>query len=183
MAKKTTKKENGEYRVPAVCHICGNKFLARYNCGKNRAKTCTKPIHKCKRGTKNGRRMSCLEGCCRSKYYRGLSQIGTSSSIDSRKFLNDKEFKKTVSATKKLDDPKGITLRFIIETGCRLGESLLVRKKHVEWKDGPLSVIRMPTLKKSGRPIMPVHLDNQEDFAKELRKWVKKLESEEGASD
>ncbi len=84
-----------------------------------------------------------------------------------------------IAASKKLDDPAGITIRFILETGCRCGEALLVRKQYIEWKDGPLSVIRMPTLKKQGHPLLPVHLDNAGEVAKDLRAWVKKLKPDE----
>jgi integrase len=177
MAKKK------EYRIQATCYVCSKDFLARYNMVA-RAKVCTPPSHVCKRKTLKvpGRRdklISCVDGCCKSKYYRGATLSATNASIDSRKFLDNREFHKVTTASRKLEDPAGITIRFILETGCRCSEALLVRKQYIEWKDGPLSVIRMPTLKKAGHPLLPVHLDNNGDFSKELRAWVKKLKPDE----
>jgi integrase len=177
------KKEKKEYRIPATCYVCNKDFLARYNMGE-RAKTCTPPTHVCQRKTVKvpGRRdklISCVEGCCRSRYVKGATLSSSNASIDTRKFLDPTEYKKVIVATRKIDDPNGITLRFILETGCRCGEALLVRREYIEWKDGPLSNIRMPTLKKQGHPLLPIHLDNQSTLAKELRVWVKGLKPSE----
>jgi len=174
------KKDKREYRVPANCFVCSKAFLARYNVGDDRAKTCTPPAHECRRKTLKipGRRdklITCVEGCCKSKYYKGSTLSSANASIDSRKFLNDHEYKATIAASRKIGDPAGITIRFILETGCRCGEALLVRKQYLDWKEGKLSVIRMPTLKKAGHPLLPVHLDNSGDVAKELRVWAKKF--------
>jgi len=167
-----------DYTVPATCAVCGKKFMARYNVA-GRAKACTPPSHKCRRGKRDGRKVSCLDGCCRSKYYRGLSKSIANSPIDSRKFLNGEEYKKVLLASKKLQNPEGISIRFALETGCRLREVPLVRRRHLEWKDGPLSVVRIPTLKNVGHPELPVHLDNKGEFVRELRAWVKGLKSED----
>jgi integrase len=165
------------YRIDAHCHVCGKKFLARYNVGK-RAKVCTPPDHKCLSGDKNNRKIGCLDECCRYKYKKAsVAQAG--SAIDSRKFLVDKEYDKVVDETLELDNPLGLTLRFILETGCRLGESLLIRKNHCEWRSGPLSVVRIPTLKRSGHPALPVHLDNKTEFVRELRAWTKSRDEQD----
>ncbi len=174
------KKGKKEYRIPANCFVCSKAFLARYNVGDDRAKTCTPPTHECKRKTLKipGRRdklITCIDGCCKSKYYKGSTLSSANASIDSRKFLDDREYKAVIAAARKIGDPAGITIRFILETGCRCGEALLVRKQYLDWKDGQLSTIRMPTLKKAGHPLLPVHLDNGGDVAKELRVWVKKM--------
>lgn len=173
------KKNKSEYRVPATCYVCGRKFLARYNCG-NRTKTCTPPTHECRRKTVKvpGRRdklVACVDGCCRSRYYRGASVSMTSSAIDARKFLSGDEYRKVVAATHRLEGPFGITIRFILETGCRLGEALLVRPDYFEWKTGPLSIVRMPTLKKAGHPQLPVHIDNRSDLAREMKGWLRRV--------
>lgn len=174
-----TPRADHEYRIDAVCHVCSRKFKARYNIG-DRAKVCTSPDHVCKRKTVEipGRRdklISCIEGCCKSKYYKGTSIASINTALDSRKFLNRSEYEKVLNASRNLADPFGIGLRFTLETGCRCGETLLVRKRHLEFKNGPLSVVRIPTLKKAGHPLLPVHLDNQGKFVAELRKWSSKM--------
>jgi integrase len=173
------KDKGNKYTVPANCHVCSKKFMARYNVG-DRAKVCTPPSHKCKRKTiyipgHKDRLVVCIEKCCRSKYYKGAASAATSASLDSRKFLNDSEYTKTISETKKLPNPFGIGVRFTLEVGCRLGETLLVRKRHVEFKEGPLSIVRIPTLKNTGHPLLPVHIDNKGKFIVELREFVKNL--------
>ena len=179
MAKK---KEKPEYRIEATCFICGKPYKARYNMGE-RAKTCTsslQPDHVCQRKTVKipGRRdklISCVQGCCRSKYARGATSSIVGSSIDSRKFLDKDEYKKTLVEIRKLDNPKRITILFILETGCRCGEALLVRNAYLEWKDGAFSNVRMPTLKKQGHPLLPVRLDNKSELVRELKAWTKKM--------
>jgi integrase len=172
MGKPAAGTKRSEYRVPSKCRVCGKSFMARYNVA-DRARVCTPPTHKCRPGTKNGKKTMCLDACCRSKYRRGVA-AAVGSAIDSRKFLNDAEFKKFTAEAARLKDPKGIAVRFIVETGCRLGESLLVRKEHLEFKAGDLSVIRIPTLKKAGHPEMPVYVMNGA-FTKDLQKWSEKL--------
>ena len=50
-----------------------------------------------------------------------------------------------------------------------------MRKSYVEFKGGPLSVVRIPTLKNTGHPLLPVHIDNHGEFMKEFRGFVKKF--------
>lgn len=195
MKKKKDVQENPDYCVDAVCHVCSKEFKARYNMV-DRAKVCTKPDHKCRRETIKvpGRRdkfISCVEGCCKSKYYKGTAGAASNTALDSRKFLNDDEYAKVLKASFKLDQPFGIGLRFTLETGCRCGETLLIRKRHLELTTGywdkktekfvgnPLSVVRIPTLKKAGHPLLPVHLDNKGKFIDELRGWVKKMKPDD----
>jgi integrase len=182
----TKKKKSGgdpDYCVPAVCHCCSKSFLARYNMV-DRAKTCTLPTHTCERKTLKipGRRdklISCVEKCCRSQYYKGSASSMVSAEIDSRKFLNNIEYPKVLRESLKIDDPYGIAIRFTLETGCRCGETLLVRKKSLELQPGRISIIRMPTLKKAGHPELPVDLDNDGNLAKELLVWIKKLKPDD----
>jgi integrase len=173
------KKEKSEYRIPSTCFICGKSFMARYNIG-DRAKVCTSPNHVCKQKIMKsaGRRdkfITCLEGCCRSKYSKGSTLSSSNAVIDSTKYLSDEEYKEVLAETKKIENPAGITIRFILETGCRCGEALLMRTKYVDWKKGPFSSLWIPTLKKSGHPLLPVDLDNKSDFTNELRTWVKQF--------
>jgi integrase len=173
-------KPKGDYRIPSVCFVCGADFFGRYNLG-DRAKVCTPPTHVCKRKTLKipGRRdklITCVDGCCRSKYSKGSTVSSSNAAIDSRKYLGADEYRKVLAATRKLEDPAGITIRFILETGCRCGEALLVRRQYIDWKESNFSSIRMPTLKKSGHPLLPVDLDNKSDLAKELRIWSKKFQ-------
>jgi integrase len=153
--------------------------MARYNTG-DRAKVCTSPKHICKQKVMKieGRRdrlITCIEECCRSKYLKGSTLSASNAAIDSRKCLNDDEYRKVLTETRKINNPAGITIRFILETGCRCGEALLVRRKYIDWKNGPFSSIRMPTLKKSGHPLLPVDLDNKSDLGNELRIWVRQF--------
>lgn len=180
------KEETGDpdYRIDAVCHVCSREFKARYNLGPDRPRTCTPPTHICQRKTlkipgRKDKLISCVEKCCRSQYVRGATSSLVSTSLDARKYLNDEEYEKIIRASLKLDDPAGIAIRFTLETGARCGETLLVRKRHIEIKPGPLSVIRMPTLKKPGHPLLPVDLDNAGKIAKELAVWTKKMKSDE----
>ncbi len=172
-----------DYCVAAVCHVCSRAFMARYNMG-DRAKTCTSKDHICERKTIKipGRRdklITCVEKCCRSQYYKGSAGAMVTSAIDSRKFLNGVEYTKTIQESHKLENPYGIAIRFTLETGCRCGETLLVRKRHLELRTGPLSTIRMPTLKKAGHPELPVDLDNSGKFAKELMTWIKRMKPDD----
>lgn len=176
------KKANKEYCVAAVCHVCSKKFLARFNMV-GRAKTCTPPTHKCQRKTVQvpGRRdklISCVDGCCKSKYYKGTAS-SAASEIDSRKFLSDGEYEKVLKATYKVEDPFGLALRFTIETGCRCGETLLSRRHHFDFREGKLSVVRVVTLKKAGHPLLPVYLDNSSKIVEELRVYTKKLKPDD----
>jgi integrase len=172
MAKKKS------YRLPARCHVCGKEYLARYNVGQ-RAKVCTPPEHECRKGTKGGKKVMCVETCCRSKYARAASDAAMDAAIDTRKLLSEEEFEKVVKASRSLRDPEGIALRFISETGVRMGEALLVRSADFNWQDGPFSSVRVPTLKRSGggRPPRSVHIDNSSPIAKELKAWLKGIEA------
>jgi integrase len=166
------------YTVPATCHVCTKAFKARYNVG-DRAKVCTPPTHSCKPGTKGGRKTSCVGDCCRSRYRLGAAAAAMDSAIDSRKVLSGEEYDKTWAATKKLRDPEGITIRFISSTGCRLEEARIVRAGALQWQDGPISTVRIPTLKRKGRPLRGVHIDNRGEFAKELLEWSGALKADE----
>ena len=165
-----------EYSVPSRCKVCTKSFLARYNTG-GRAAVCTLPSHKCLVEVKvltDGRRkvISCVDRCCRDRY-RKASSAQAGSPIDSRKFLNDSEFKLTREAIRKIFDADlRMALWFILETGARLGEALLVRREHLDLRPGKLSVVSIPTEKKIGHPALPVHLDNGIPFTGELRRWV-----------
>lgn len=183
MSKKKKALADPDYCVPSVCHCCSKPFLARYNMV-DRAKTCTLPTHTCERKTLKipGRRdklISCVEKCCRSQYYKGSASSMVSAEIDSRKFLNNVEYTKTLQKSRTIEDPFGIAIRFTLETGCRCGETLLVRKRHLEIRPGPLSTVRMPTLKKAGHPELPVDLDNNGKFAKELVIWTRKMKPDD----
>jgi integrase len=197
LPKKTPSSEKVDpmYCFDAVCHVCSHEFKARYNV-RERAKVCTSPSHVCQRKTikipgRKDKLITCVEGCCKSQYYKGTASAATSTSLDSRKFLDDPEYDKVVIASKKLEDPFGIGLRFTLETGCRCGETLLVRKRHLEltngyldkktgkWVGEVLSVVRIPTLKKAGHPLLPVHLDNKGKFIVELREWTRRMKPED----
>jgi integrase len=192
---KKKEEGNGEYCFDAVCHVCGREFKARYNV-RARARVCTPPEHVCPRKTvkvpgRKDKLISCVEGCCRSKYYKGTASAASSTALDARKFLTDPEYEKVQNASRKLPDPFGIGLRFTVETGCRCGETLLVRKRHLEFTDGhwdkktkkfvgsPLSIVRIPTLKKIGHPVLPVHLDNKGEFVPELREWARRMKPDD----
>jgi len=172
-----------DYSVKATCFVCGRAYLARYNMG-GRAKVCTPPSHKCPRKIKvlfDGRRkvITCTEGCCRSKYSKGMS-AATNTAIDSRKFLGDEEYRTTLKEIRALEDEHmRMALWFTLETGCRLGETLSIRKTYLEWKDGSMSIVRIPTEKKQGHPQLPVDLDNKSEFVRLLRKWVEKFQPDE----
>ncbi|MGI0148689.1 MAG: tyrosine-type recombinase/integrase [Thermoplasmata archaeon] len=168
--------KKSDYRVPSVCHVCGGKFMARYNVA-DRAKVCTTPGHKCRKGTKHGKKTPCLDGCCRSKYYRGASAAASDSAVDPRYVLAEVEFDGMWKSSRKIADPEGTTLRFIARTGCRLEESRLIFPNAVEWMRGPISIVRIPTIKRSGRPIRQVHLNNKDAYTDELRKWVKQADA------
>ena len=171
-------KPKSDYRLPAKCYVCGRSFLARYTTG-GRAKACTGPDHKCQRGERNGRRVPCLDGCCRSKYLQGLAASAIDSAIDPRYVLDAGQFERFWKATKKVGDPEGIAIRFIAKTGCRLAESLLPTQESLEWSTGPISSVRIPTLKRTGRPIRWVHLSNKDEFTAELRRWAKGVKTGE----
>ena len=171
------------YCVASVCHVCSKEFMARYNMV-DRARTCTPPTHVCQRKTlkipgRKDKLITCIEKCCRSQYYKGSAGAMVTAQIDSRKFLNKVEYTKVIQESRKLQNPDGIAIRFTLETGSRCGETLLVRKRHLELKPGPLSTIRMMTLKKSGHPLLPVDLDNNGQLAKELVVWIKKLKPDD----
>lgn len=174
-----------EYNIKATCYICEKEYLARYNMGK-RARVCTPPTHVCPRKVKildDGRRkiITCTEGCCRSKHRKGVSAaVASNAVIDSRKFLGDEEYPKVLKRIRSIeDDTMRMALWFTLETGCRLGETLSIRKTYLEWKDGDMSIVRIPTEKKQGHPQLPVDLDNKSEFVRLLRKWVEKFNPDE----
>lgn len=101
------------------------------------------------------------------------------SAIDPRFVLDDGQFDRMWKASKKLEDPKGITIRFIASTGCRLEESSLVYLEHLDWTAGEYSIVRITTIKRSGRPPRQVHIYNDSEFARELRKWTKNAKPNE----
>ena len=171
------------YTIDAHCHVCQAAYKARYNVGR-RAKVCTPKSHKCRRGKdRNGRRIPCLEKCCKSQYRRGASASAMDSAIDPRKVLNEKEFAGVQRAAKKLGVTGlvaiGLAIRFLSATGCRLGEMILVRKRDFSWQPGDVSIVKVTTLKRAGRPIRSVHLLNKSPFVKELREWVKRMKPED----
>lgn len=149
--------------------------MARYNIA-HKARTCTPAKHKCRRGRRGSRIVSCTENCCRSRYRRGASAAMMNNTIDPRKVLSESELDKTLRATRKIQEDQGVALRFISETGCRVGEALLVRKDSFLWQPGRRSIVNIPTLKKrdQGRPPRAVYLDNSSEIVKEVRGWWKK---------
>lgn len=164
---------SGDYNVPATCYICGRKFKARYNV-KGRAKVCTPPTHVCKRKLEKrpeqrDRVVSCVDNCCRSQYRRGAASMD--SAIDPRKVLSADEFRRSWILMNRLAADERMALRFIASTGCRLGETFLVRRGSISWTQGDYSTVRIPTLKRKGRPIRSVHFRNNSEFARDLRVW------------
>lgn len=165
------------YTVPANCHVCGDKFMARYNVG-DRARVCTAPSHKCKREEKilaGGKRkvIQCVEGCCRSKYSRSASASAMDNAIDPRKVLSEEEFNGVIKDSKKVDGLLGACIRFIAVTGCRLREAGLVYCRNVSFLPGKFSVVKIPTLKRGGRPVRSVHLWNRHWMVSELKTILK----------
>lgn len=175
--KLTKKPKNPLYNHPAYCFVCGNEFLARFNVG-DRAKVCTDPDHGCKKviesfGNGKTRTKSCKDECCRSQYRAAASAQAMDQAIDESKFLLPDEFDKVIKETRKVGDPIGIALRFIAGTGCRLNEALLVRHSFFVLS-GPLPKVRIPTLKRKGRPLRSVDLHDAV-LVSEIREWIKKV--------
>jgi integrase len=165
------------YTIPAKCYVCGKDYMKRYNVGK-RARVCTPPSHKCRRGMSGTKKLACVDRCCRSRYAIG-SQANMGNSLDPRKFLSDEEFKAVVEASYKVPDPNGLAIRFLCVTGCRLSEMLSVMVGDFEWRDGEFSIVRIRTLKRDGHPIREVHLLNSSPITKELRiSYAEKLKTE-----
>lgn len=150
------------YRIPATCLVCRKKFKARYNVGR-RAKVCTKPSHKCRKGKKLGVKVSCRKGCCRSKYFRTIGAYGVSAKEDRRCILSSGEFSRMWKLSQSLPNPAGIALRFMARTGCRQEEARVVLPGDLKWSGGLTSVVLI-----GGRS---VHLSNGDAFTRELRKW------------
>lgn len=153
--------------------------MARYNVG-DRARVCTPPSHKCKREERvlvGGKRkiVPCVDECCRSKYAKSASASTMDSAIDSRKVLSEEEFNGVVKDSKKVPGLLGSCIRFIASTGCRLRESLLVRARDVLFQPGKFSIVKIPTLKRGGRPVRSVHLGNRHWMALEVKSIVKGL--------
>jgi integrase/recombinase XerD len=82
-----------------------------------------------------------------------------------------------IAETRKVKDTLSVTLRFIAATGCRLGEALLVRMRDVDFRRGNLSVVKIPTLKRGGRPVRSVFLRNDHWMIAELRVIIKDKKS------
>jgi integrase len=159
--------------------------MARYNIG-DRARTCTPPKHECQRKIVkvDGRRdklVVCVENCCRSRHYKGSALASAGASIDSRKFLSDAEYDRVIEESRIVGGVFGIGIRFTLETGCRCGETLKIRKRHLDFRNGRMSIVRIPTLKKPGHPELPVHLDNSSgsQIVQDLRKWSLKMKPNE----
>jgi len=92
--------------------------------------------------------------------------------IDTRKVLSTEEFESFERVVKKLENPAKITLLFIAETGCRIGEALLLRPEDVQFLKEGRPFVRIQTLKRDGHPVRSVHLDRQSEFYQELRSWT-----------
>ena len=165
------------YNFPANCHVCGEDFFARRNIAK-RAKVCTPKSHKCRKGKRGDRKIACTDKppCCRSRYGAAASRQMMDQAIDKTKVLTDDELSSVVRKTFKVNDPYGIALRLIATTGCRLGESLLIRTRDLRLSE-KIPAVRIPTLKRGGRPVRTVHLYNEVMVA-ELKKWTKTLDSQ-----
>lgn len=163
------------YNFPANCHVCGEDFFARRNIAR-RAKVCTPKSHKCRKGKRGDKKIGCTDKppCCRSRYGAAASRQMMDQAIDNTKLLTDEELASVIRKTFKLKDPHGIALRFIATTGCRLGESLLVRARDLRL-DERIPAVRVPTLKRDGRPVRTIHL-HDEIMVAELRKWSKGFE-------
>lgn len=147
-----------EYCVKSRCHVCGKKYMARYNLNR-RAKTCTPKSHKCKPGKKGNKKVSCKKRCCRSQYAKAASAY-MDTAIDSRKLLTDAEFEEFIRETRKIKEPYGIALRFIGFTGVRVSEALLIRVSALRLEE-KLPAVRVATLKREGRPVRTVHFHSK----------------------
>ena len=148
------KKENPN-DFPAKCYVCGADFLARYNIGK-KAKVCTPTSHICRKGDKG----SCIYKCCRSRYLQGASSQAINETIDTHKLLSEDEFQMVTKATYKLRPPIGLVIRFIAGTGCRVSEALMVRREDL-FTDREGSTIKIPCVKREGRPLRTVDLHDE----------------------
>jgi len=91
------------------------------------------------------------------------------SPIDPRRYLNNKEFKSVVGASRQLHAPLGLAIRFIAATGVRIGEALLIRFDDL-LLDEVIPQVLVPTMKRNGRPRRAIHLYD-EAFVEELRQW------------
>jgi integrase len=115
--------------------VCGRSFTPHYNTGR-RAKVCPDPK-------------------CKAKYKKHSGGNNANVALDPRRFLSEDEFQRFVKRTYKR--PDGLALRFIAGTGCRVGESVLVRPEDLHLDtDKPL--VRMITLKRKTRPVRSVLL-------------------------
>jgi integrase len=165
------------YSFPAVCEVCGKDFKARYNVGA-RAKVCTGPAHVCEprlEALPGGRQRvdPCVEKCCRSKFRAASASFSMNQAIDDSKMLTDEEFKNVMRASFQLPHPHGLVIRFLAGTGCRVGESLLVRREDFN-PGGKIPTVRIPTSKKRhGIPKRVVDLTD-EVLVAELKALVRK---------
>ncbi len=161
-------KHSDPYNFPATCHVCGTAFLARYNVGP-KAKVCTTKAHSCERSytptftpsgevTGKGKVISCVEKCCRSLYLAGLNSQSTNE-IDRSRILSDEEFQKVMLYTYKLNPPMGLAIRFTGATGCRVSETLLVRRENLlmDWEG---HTVKIPSVKREGRPLRTVDISD-----------------------
>jgi len=149
-----------DYNQVSTCHVCGSEYMARFNVG-DRARVCTPHSHRCVPESNNGHKIPCSEKCCKSQWKQGASAQFLDGSIDPRKVLTDQEFKIVLRETHSLSKIIGSTIRFIAATGCRLREALLLRREDVSITKGTLSIVRIPTLKRAGRPKRRVDLRNK----------------------
>ena len=117
--------------------------------------------------------VACQDKCCRSLYRAGAASQAMNQAIDMKKVLINEEFKRVIAATHKLEDPHGLSIRFVAVTGCRLGEMLLMKSDQVIIDANlPMPYARVRTLKRKGRPIRNVDLQDKR-FIKELQAHIK----------
>lgn len=168
------------------CWICRAPFVPRMNVGR-RARLCTPSNHRCipaeieaRSGAK--KRIPCQEQCCRSQYLRGRSSRVAERVLDHEaQTFSQAEYREFYRLTYK-SGHAGAVLRFLAETGCRLGEALLVRLSDLRLEDRPPAVL-VPTLKRLGRPARRIHLytaDYVHELKRELEERTRARRSQRG---
>lgn len=175
--------EGEVYTVPARCRVCGERFMARYNVA-SRAKVCTRG-HECTPEMQTlpsgkTRSIPCKDKCCRSQYAQGQSATLMDQSIDESKVLSAGEFPLVMGVIRTFASREKMPLLFIAATGCRLGEALLVYPDDLNLRENRkgrdfasmLPTVKIPTLKRKGRPIRTVDITDYR-FSDELYKWAK----------
>jgi integrase len=160
-----------EKKVEKQCYICSKIFYPPPNLVR-RAKVCTPTSHECQKKVierLDGRKkvMPCTAKCCRSRYRASAAISLMDQAIDARKLLTDEEFVRVIRETYKMNGLVGYAIRFIAVTGCRVGETALVRREDARVDEDP-PVVKIPTLKRGGRPVRTVDLHDLA-FVKELR--------------